>query len=90
MAGNIGDTFHLSVRAREANVYEGEIEYLTSYNDRGKFDVLPEHANFISLIKDRIIFKEAGGDEREIPVRQAVLRVVDDAAKVFLGIGEQA
>lgn len=65
------------------------MEYLTSFNDRGKFDVLPEHTNFISLIKDRVIFKEVNGMEREIPVRQAVLRVVGDDAKVFIGIGEQ-
>lgn len=82
------DSFRLMIRAREAMIYDGEINYLTSFNDKGKFDVLPEHTNFISLVKERIVFREAGGDEREIPIKQAVLRVLDDEAKVFLGIGE--
>ncbi len=82
------DSFQLIIRAREAVIYEGRITYLSSVNDKGKFDVLPEHTNFISLVKDKIVFKEEHGQEREIPVKQALLRVIDDEAKVFLGIGE--
>jgi len=36
-------------------VWEGKVVALTSENTQGKFDVLAEHANFITIIKDKPI-----------------------------------
>jgi len=35
--------------------FEGEAESVSSENQLGKFDVLPQHANFISLIFNEVI-----------------------------------
>ncbi len=66
--------------------YEGEVQSLSSSNERGKFDVLPKHANFISLIKDYLIIRDKAGDERKINVEQGIIRVFKQKANVYLGI----
>ncbi len=58
---DISGTIRVRARSREEVTFEGEALALTSVNDKGKFDVLPNHANFISLIKDYVIIKKKDG-----------------------------
>lgn len=78
--------FHLKVVTRGETVYEGDITSLTSVNEKGKFDILLKHANFISLIKDYLIIGDAAGGEQEIKIGRGILRVFRDRANVYLGI----
>lgn len=66
--------------------YQGQLKSLTSVNEKGKFDVLPLHSNFISIIKDTLILEELSGKIREIPVKTAVLKVRENLVSVFIGI----
>lgn len=77
---------HLRVLTRGETLYEGEVDSLSSINENGKFDVLPVHANFISLITKYLIIREQTGEERQIKVEQGILRVFKDKANVYLGI----
>jgi F0F1-type ATP synthase epsilon subunit len=36
-------------------LYEGQALQVSSTNSQGRFDILPEHANFITLIEDKAI-----------------------------------
>ena len=81
-----GKPIHLRVLTRGELLYEGEVNSLSSINESGKFDVLPKHANFISLIKNHLIIREQTGDERQIKVEQGILRVFQGRANVYLGI----
>jgi F0F1-type ATP synthase epsilon subunit len=78
------------VRNREAVVFEGEAVSLTSYNPRGQFDILPAHANFISLLSDRIVIRLPSGEARDIDVHNGVVRVVRNKVQVLLGIKQEA
>lgn len=78
------ETLSLTIRTREKIIYKGRIKSLSSLNESGKFDVLPKHANFISLIKDYLIIKEAGGDTRRLALDSGVIRVLKDSIDVFL------
>lgn len=82
--------FHLKVASREGVVYEGNVDSVTSYNEKGKFDILASHANFISLIKkgltirdSAVVSKEA---VKEISFNTALLRVRENKVEVYLGI----
>ena len=81
-----GKPIHLRVLTRGELLYEGEVNSLSSINESGKFDVLPKHANFISLIKNHLIIREQTGDERQIKVEQGILRIFQGKANVYLGI----
>ena len=81
-----GKTMHLRVLTRGELVFEGDVKSLSSVNELGKFDVLVEHANFISMVRDYLIIREQGRADRELKISQGILRVVQDRANVYLGI----
>ena len=76
----------LTVRAREQLLYSGPVNSITSFNDKGKFDVLELHANFISIIKNILIIREINGNTREIKLEGGIMRVVKDKVDVYLGV----
>jgi F0F1-type ATP synthase epsilon subunit len=78
--------FHLLVRSREGIVYRGDVDSITSYNDEGEFDVLAEHANFISLVQKRLVIRDMQGQIRNINVSSALMRVRENFVEVYLGV----
>ncbi|MEX0617056.1 MAG: hypothetical protein WD231_04595 [Candidatus Woykebacteria bacterium] len=66
--------------------YKGKASSISTQNDLGPFDVLPQHANLISLIKDRIIVRTVDGKGVNYQFRNGVLEVSNNVVKIFLGI----
>lgn len=83
------DKLHLTVRNRAEVIFDGNILALSSVNDTGPFDVLPEHANFISLIQGSIKFLDENSRNHEIPVDNGVLRVRENKIVAYLGIRKE-
>lgn len=79
--------FHLVVRSREGELFRGEVDSITSYNDKGVFDVLAQHANFISLIKKSLIIRK-GEMVNTINLSNALMRVRENSVEVYIGIEE--
>ncbi len=79
-----GEILYAIIRTKDQVVYQGNVAALTSYNDKGTFDVLPEHINFISLIKDRLIVHEKIGQDKEIPVQRGILKVFSNKVFVYV------
>ncbi len=74
------------IRDRQGLVFEGEAEGVSSVNDKGPFDVLPLHANFISLIKKEIILRLKGSVEKPLSLESGVLMVRENKVEVYLGV----
>lgn len=82
----VEDRFNLLVRSREGVVYQGQVDSLTSYNEEGKFDILAEHANFISLIQRQLIIRQTSDDKPiTIDFDTALLRTRKNNVEVYLG-----
>lgn len=79
-------TIKLKIRDREKLILEEEVKAITSLNQRGVFDVLPEHANFISLIKEYLIIYKKNGDKEEIKLEGGLLKVANNEIQIFIGI----
>lgn len=79
---------HLTIIDAEKKVYDGDIKAFSSKNDSGPFDILPFHANFISIIHENIVIHEASKNKKEIPIKTAVLKALENNLTVFLGIGD--
>lgn len=77
---------HLKILTRQGVVFDGEVKSLSSKNAEGNFDVLQKHAQFISIIKDKITIRLASGQVQEVPVDNGVMRVKGQLVQVFLGI----
>jgi len=82
----MNEKFNLLVRSREGVVYQGKVDSITSYNEEGKFDILAEHANFISLIQKQLVIRQSG-DDKEITINfdTALLRTRQNNVEVYLG-----
>ncbi len=63
---------------------------LTSKNKKGIFDVLPLHANFISLVEEKLIVHKENGETQDILVRNGVLRVRENKIEIYLDVKEKS
>jgi len=79
--------FHLRILSREGVLFEGEVASITSYNEKGKFDVLAQHANFITLTTKGIYIRETGSEEEKvINFDNALIRVRQNNVEAYVGI----
>ena len=74
------------IRDRKGIVWQGQVRALSSYNIKGAFDVLPMHANFITLLKNRLVLHKTDGVKEEIQVDNGVMRAVENKVQVFVGV----
>jgi F0F1-type ATP synthase epsilon subunit len=76
----------VKVRDTQTIIFEGQVERISSFNEVGPFDVFPTHANFISIIRQKVAFYHDKKKIKELPVEQAVMKVKKDVVSIFLGI----
>jgi F0F1-type ATP synthase epsilon subunit len=82
----MASTIKLIVEDTETTHFEGDVDRITSYNEVGRFDVYPMHANFISIITQQVDIYQNHQKVKEIKIDQAVMKVKKDEAHIFLGI----
>ncbi len=80
------DRIHLLVRNRKQVLFDGDAKALTSKNDSGVFDVLPEHANFISVLKESITIHTLDGKKQDIPLHNGVIKVKDRGIRCYIDL----
>lgn len=66
--------------------FEGKAEAISSENRVGEFDILPGHANFISLIFNSLTIHTPGGEEKSYEFSRGVLEVASEKVKIFLEV----
>jgi hypothetical protein len=74
------------VRDTENILFEGETDRISSFNEVGAFDIYPMHANFISIINNKLTLYNKKKIIKEVTFEQAVLKVKRDEAHIYLGI----
>ncbi len=79
-------TINVTIRDTENIIFTGDVDRISSYNEVGKFDIYPMHANFISIIRQEIELFKDKQLIKKIDIEQAVLKVKQDVAHIFLGI----
>ena len=84
----LNPTEHLlvTVRNRERVFYQGPAKAVTSYNAKGKFDILLSHTNFISIINTGIIIYKMDDTTQEYKISTGVLKVSSNIVDIYLGI----
>lgn len=84
----ISHKLKVSIRDRRRVLFDGEAKALSSFNALGEFDVLPRHANFVSLIKGRVVIDKGSSDERIFQVESGLINVDENGVTVYVGIGK--
>ena len=64
--------------------YQGNALSVTATNKVGKFDILPGHADFFSVINPGDVLIETESEEITIPVSAGIVTVKDDEVLLFL------
>lgn len=77
----------VTVRSRQGLAYEGELAAVSSFNQVGAFDILPQHTNFVSMITKKIILHRFDGKTEEINLDKGMLKAEVNRVQVFIGVG---
>lgn len=85
---NTQELIKVMIRTREGIIFDDKVKGLSSYNEKGVFDILPQHANFISLITNTIILHQKNDIDQLIPITSGILRVLEDEIKIYLDVKE--
>ena len=80
------DKIHVTVRNRTRILFDKEVKSVTSKNDTGVFDILPEHSNFISLISSPLILRTLDGKKQEITFKNGLIKVKDNAIHCYVDL----
>ena len=79
-------SIEVTVQNREKILFDGTAKAVTSINEKGVFDILPQHSNFITVVHDYILIHLIDGSDKRIPCRQGVLWVTSNVVKVAIDI----
>ncbi len=80
-------SFHLLISNPERTFYDGQAVSVSGKNKSGAFDILPDHAHFISLLDNQTI---AVVDEQNKPqafeVVRGVLSAKENEVRIFVDL----
>ncbi len=74
------------IRNKDKILFSGQCYAVTCINDRGIFDILPQHESFISLIKEKVIVRKSPREKQEFLLENGILRVYKDKVYIYLNI----
>lgn len=80
------DKLKVIVRSKQARHFDGYAKSVTATNDVGEFDILPAHANFVSLIKKRVTIDKGLESEKAFELKKGVLAVKTNIVNVYLDL----
>ncbi len=81
---NPSNNLTVVVRNKDKVLYSGQAYAVTSINDRGIFDILPQHENFITLIKEKVIIHPTAKENREIQIENGIARIHKDKVYIYV------
>lgn len=66
--------------------FQGEAKAVSSENKVGEFDILPGHANFITLIFNSITIETIDQGEQTYEFKRGVLEIANNKVEIFLEV----
>lgn len=68
-------------------LWEGKATSLSSRNSTGEFDILPGHANFVTIVKnDDIKIRTIDGNIKTISKKNCIVSMVRNKATIYIEI----
>jgi F0F1-type ATP synthase epsilon subunit len=74
------------IKSRKKEFFNENATSVTSLNDKGVFDILSQHANFITLVKGYIIVDAGLPTKQEFKLDRGVISVKGNVVTAYLGI----
>ena len=84
--GTISDKITVSIKNKKEQLFLGEASSVTSKNDRGVFDILPYHVNFITLTYDFIVIDRNLDTEKRFEMENGILYTLGNKIDIYIGL----
>lgn len=69
------------------DIFQGPALSVSSRNQAGNFDILPLHANFVTLVEDYpITLRLAGGQKKTFSFKLAIIYLVNNKVNIYTDI----
>jgi F0F1-type ATP synthase epsilon subunit len=79
-------TLDVFIRSKEKLLYSGVGTSVSSENERGPFDILYRHANFICLIFNYVIVDKGLPTEMSFQLEKGIMYVASGKVDIYVGI----
>jgi F0F1-type ATP synthase epsilon subunit len=76
----------VKIRSKSKIYFEGLAYAVSSTNEIGTFDILSEHANFVTAVKDFITVHKSTDSKEDFSIERGILRVRENLVEVFIGV----
>lgn len=83
---NQANLLNVVARAPFQLYYDGKAKSISAINKVGRFDILPGHADFFSLINPGEVIIETDTEDINIPISNGIVCVRDESVMLFLNI----
>ncbi|KKS46221.1 MAG: ATP synthase epsilon chain [Parcubacteria group bacterium GW2011_GWA1_47_8] len=80
----MNEPLSVKITNTERIIWEGTAEAVSSENKDGPFDILPEHANFLTLVSNKPIMIHHAKGSQEFLFKQAIVYVFSDKVSVYV------
>lgn len=88
---NTNETLTVTVLSPQATLYTGSAQSVSSTNSAGNFDLLPEHANFITIVENHpITVVTDAGQKKSFVFPIAIIHITNNQVKVYAQLPTQA
>jgi F0F1-type ATP synthase epsilon subunit len=77
-------TLTVVIRNKDRILYSGPAYAVTAIDDRGPFDVLQEHENFIAIIKEKVVIYKTPKEKQEIQIENGIVRVYQNKVYIYI------
>ncbi len=77
-------TIQTTIRTREGTTFDEPVLALTATNDTGMFDILPQHANFITLVFGDVKILLQNGTYKDFTLTKGLIRVKNNRVTLFM------
>lgn len=82
---NKKETFVVVIMSPQKVLWEGSVCSLSSQNSEGMFDIFPDHARFMTLLRETsVTLLLDSGDEKVIALSEAVLFFEEGKATLYV------
>ncbi len=78
-------TLVLRIQSPVAQLFEGAVTSITAENSEGLFDILPDHARFMSLLQEGpLTVGMPEGEQKTVNFKKALLFFEDNKATIYV------
>lgn len=80
------ETLEIKVIASEKTLYSGIGKSVSSENEAGRFDVLPGHQSFISIIRRVIVIHTSKNEKVRFIIGKGILKCIKNKIEILVGL----